>query len=480
MKSTDSITASNSERLDLKKYILLVFIFFSTLTCFGKTYFVDCENGDDSNEGTSIELAWKSLSVLKEFKFNPGDIILLKRGCVWNESMIFKSSGTSKEYIIIDTYGGSDALPTLSGSVFKSVGTKDALPNKISNQIYIEDKLYIGGCDNPSNTLSDKFGYSAESEQTLIEYLEMENGIRIEGDYVQLRNIKVTKFKSVGVKITGIGVIVTGCEIIDIPRTGLQFVLSDSSEVSNSKFRNIGYDSKPCCVGAECGHLGNGIFISVEKNKDKTVKQFTKDIRIIGNEFIKVGTFSGDHGVYDNGHNTMYINNTFARCSGTGIKLDGEDAFIFNNLLDSCVVAGILIDGGNGHEVLNNSLLNCGLMSGEWGRQGAIWYIEKTKQIEKHPTPGGATIKFNLIKGGDIALKISNSYDNLDFLDNVYDGQKLRKSNIKEVTSLLTRTDSVMPVDSTFKSKLYETYNLRIQNNSQIKVGRLDSSQEEN
>lgn len=76
----------------------------------GKTYYVDASSGEDTNEGTSSEKAWKSLSKVNEVTFQPGDRILLKAGAVWeDETLSPKGSGTKDDYIILSSYGEGDA-----------------------------------------------------------------------------------------------------------------------------------------------------------------------------------------------------------------------------------------------------------------------------------------------------------------------------------------------------------------------------------
>ena len=55
---------------------------------FGKTYYIDSENGSDSNSGLSEYRAWKSLDALSDKSFGAGDKILLKAGSVFNGSSI--------------------------------------------------------------------------------------------------------------------------------------------------------------------------------------------------------------------------------------------------------------------------------------------------------------------------------------------------------------------------------------------------------
>ena len=51
----------------------------------GTTYYVDAKNGSDTNDGKSEETAWKSFDRVNEKTFLPGDKILLKADCVWNQ-----------------------------------------------------------------------------------------------------------------------------------------------------------------------------------------------------------------------------------------------------------------------------------------------------------------------------------------------------------------------------------------------------------
>lgn len=81
----------------------------------GTTYYVDADNGNDSNPGTSPAQAWKSLTKVTATTFQPGDQILLKSGCVWNGEWLWpKGSGTEDAPIKIDKYGG-DARPVING-----------------------------------------------------------------------------------------------------------------------------------------------------------------------------------------------------------------------------------------------------------------------------------------------------------------------------------------------------------------------------
>ena len=77
-------------------------------------YYVDAINGEDSNNGLSAETAWKSLSNVNSITFQPGDQVLLKRGCVWNGGLTLHGSGNSTYPIYLGAYGEGDN-PTIIG-----------------------------------------------------------------------------------------------------------------------------------------------------------------------------------------------------------------------------------------------------------------------------------------------------------------------------------------------------------------------------
>jgi hypothetical protein len=76
-------------------------------------YYIDSNNGSDSNSGTEPDRAWKSLRKLNSLQINPGTTILLKYDSVWTERLRLFSSGTPDNPITITTYGYGTA-PILS------------------------------------------------------------------------------------------------------------------------------------------------------------------------------------------------------------------------------------------------------------------------------------------------------------------------------------------------------------------------------
>lgn len=113
-------------------YILLLFG-AKTHPLVSVTYYVD-PNGSDAEAGTSTGTAWATVAKVNGSSFNPTDIILFKRGGVWNESLVVPSSGTSGNEITFGAYGtGANPIitgfttvtsPTHAGNIWsKNIGT---------------------------------------------------------------------------------------------------------------------------------------------------------------------------------------------------------------------------------------------------------------------------------------------------------------------------------------------------------------------
>lgn len=113
-------------------YFLVVFFTFSCrksepvemaaikkVTAEGTTaYYIDPDNGKDSNTGTSENTAWKTIAKVNATTFQPGNSILLKSGGIWNAQLYPKGSGSATSPIRVSSYGtGAKPKIFLSGTI---------------------------------------------------------------------------------------------------------------------------------------------------------------------------------------------------------------------------------------------------------------------------------------------------------------------------------------------------------------------------
>ena len=123
-------------------------------TANGTTYYVDSQRGDDSNDGTAENKAFRTLGKVNELNLEPGDTILLKKGSVFEDQALTftkEDSGTAEAPIKISTYGDGDR-PKINtnghGQWELNYGTRlDNVNHKwkgtVSSSILIEDTEYI-------------------------------------------------------------------------------------------------------------------------------------------------------------------------------------------------------------------------------------------------------------------------------------------------------------------------------------------------
>lgn len=95
----------------------------------GKTYYVDADNGNDSNSGLSEKEPWQSIQKVNETTFEPGDAILFKRGCVWTDSVLMpQGSGDENNQNYISCYG--DEKKDLPAIISRYSDDVENLPDK--------------------------------------------------------------------------------------------------------------------------------------------------------------------------------------------------------------------------------------------------------------------------------------------------------------------------------------------------------------
>ena len=76
------------------------------MTSLSKTYYVSSKTGNDSNDGLTSESAFASLFAINHRSLQPGDQVLLERGCVFHGQYLHVTdSGSEEAPIVIGAYG---------------------------------------------------------------------------------------------------------------------------------------------------------------------------------------------------------------------------------------------------------------------------------------------------------------------------------------------------------------------------------------
>ncbi len=122
----------------------------------GTTYYVDAKDGNDGADGKTEETAWKSFDRVNSKTFLPGDRILLRADCIWNQPLTPNGSGREGAPIIIDRYGEGNR-PVINGNGTSGPSITGAVT--IYNQEYWE--IYNLEVTNLEDT--DKMGEAMDS-----------------------------------------------------------------------------------------------------------------------------------------------------------------------------------------------------------------------------------------------------------------------------------------------------------------------------
>src|SRR5579885_1492830 len=79
-------------------------------------YFVDSITGNDAAAGTSPASPWRTLARVDRFRFQPGDVVNLRRGSLWRETLAPEGAGHGNFRGVAFQPYGTGAAPTISGS----------------------------------------------------------------------------------------------------------------------------------------------------------------------------------------------------------------------------------------------------------------------------------------------------------------------------------------------------------------------------
>lgn len=143
----------------------------------GPGYYVDCNNGNDSNNGRTSSAAWRTLSAISSRTFAPGDTIYLIRGCSWDGGLNVRGSGASGNPITVTAYGSGNA-PSIQNS--SSTVSNWAPAVDVSGNYVVIDGLYL------HDTLLAGVRLETGTSHNIVRNSEIYNtgfGVEIDGNY---------------------------------------------------------------------------------------------------------------------------------------------------------------------------------------------------------------------------------------------------------------------------------------------------------
>ncbi|TWR27593.1 right-handed parallel beta-helix repeat-containing protein [Mucilaginibacter pallidiroseus] len=117
LKKLPYITNLTASVRDVLTPLLFIFVTINAsplLAQNGKSYYVDSKNGNDDNNGNTIQQAWKTLNKVNNQPFKSGDNIFFKKGCTFDGQLIIKQSGQAGKNVVYSSYG-SGANPIING-----------------------------------------------------------------------------------------------------------------------------------------------------------------------------------------------------------------------------------------------------------------------------------------------------------------------------------------------------------------------------
>ncbi|MGL1886754.1 MAG: hypothetical protein OCD76_09580 [Reichenbachiella sp.] len=156
-----------------------------------KLFFIDSEDGNDSNSGSFPDEAWRSHTKISEIQLVPGDVIRFRRGSRFDGPLEINDSGNKVERITITAYGDGTA-PEFTNSDETAM---DGNSIKISGSwIVLEQLKFTQSLPAKSSKLSEDFTNAAlhiapGADHVWVKhntFMQCYKGIQVSGEYTTI------------------------------------------------------------------------------------------------------------------------------------------------------------------------------------------------------------------------------------------------------------------------------------------------------
>jgi parallel beta-helix repeat protein len=305
-------------------------------------FYVDAQNGDDTNPGT-IEQPWQTLGKVANTGFAPGTRIRFKRGAVWDgEYLDIAAQGAENAPIVYEAYGTGNPPKIQNGAVALSGAQYAIVRNfEVTGSPYAGIALQDGTHHTQilSNTLHDNaggiwtgndVGMSNRMAENSI-YLNQGNGIAIDSVFCTPGNETVIAYNEIysnawhGIELSG------------------NYHIVENNVVYSNGANPDGTDDL-------VGHSGIHLFSRFHEGDPD---------------------MGGDHNIIRNNivYDTRDRNDDAT--DGNGIQMDMwcDDNLVYNNIAYHNDGPGITIFGGSRNRIFNNTLYDNGLHLGyRWAK----------------------------------------------------------------------------------------------------------------
>ena len=378
------------------KLFSVVFFLLISVAGYSTVYYVSSSSGNDTNPGTSVSSAWRSLDKVNSFTPKPGDQILFKRGDSWAGTITVRASGTSGSPVVYGAYGSGDKPKIYgsenitgwtrhSGNIWKATVKAGDVKQLFLNDDRMQlarypDKGYFTVTSKISNTvfkstdLNDNLDYAGAT-------------CFIKSKPWTLASVEVSKSTSQTITLTSApdyGVSVKyGFWLVN----KLEFLTQAGEWYFNSGTNTLYFwtanGDSPDNYMVRASIFSQGIFISrksyVTLQNIELAQSGTDGINVINSNNIQIKNCSVTNpdgiGIYEEFNNNFVIDNNFIDGANSGVRtMYSEGTTITNNLIRNTGQINnfnktvIDQDGtaifvrGNNHVIHYNRLINSGFI----------------------------------------------------------------------------------------------------------------------
>lgn len=201
----------------------------------GPTYYVDAEMGDDTNDGTYPQQAWRTYDRVRLHQFQPGDNLLLKAGSLWVNTFEISVNGTESHPITVSQFG-EGPNPIITG--------KSEIENWDNETLWEREgrywtfyygpwkravRLWLDGVEHVRAqylvNVSDEYPWYFDNEQKLIyllsdtnpalKYTSIQESMAFAGSALTVRNVNYQSYRGISFEGGGSAVSVSGANHIE-------------------------------------------------------------------------------------------------------------------------------------------------------------------------------------------------------------------------------------------------------------------------